>query len=278
MLNSFSEETLNKKVSNLTELLRHRAIHQPDKTAYIFLKDGESEEIRLTYQELDRQARSVAVHLQGLKAAGERALLLYPPSLNYIAAFFGCLYAGVVAVPMYPPHPTQPARSLPKLKGIAKNARPLVSITLSSIQTALEPLFSDDPDLGKMHWLATDNLSDDIGSDWQDPAIRTDAPAFFQYTSGSTGLPKGVMVSHANLLHNSGLIRKCFGHTHESRGVIWLPPYHDMGLIGGVLQPLFLRVSGRAYVTHGFSSEASPLAGSNLPLQSHDQRRSQFRL
>jgi amino acid adenylation domain-containing protein/non-ribosomal peptide synthase protein (TIGR01720 family) len=248
MTNSFPEVPV-KKFSNLADILCSRAQAQPDKTAYIFLKDGETEEARLTYKELDEQTRFVAAQLQSLGAAGERALLLYPPGLDYIAAFFGCLYARVMAVPVYPPHPARPERTMPRLRGIVKDARPFVALTASPILKMAESFFSQDSDLGKMHWLATDRSANEnqeseissIASGWlRDPSVNSDTLAFLQYTSGSTGSPKGVMVSHGNLLHNGRLMMSAFGQTEESVCVNWLPLYHDMGLIGNALQGLYV--------------------------------------
>lgn len=233
------KEKKNCQTHSLVDILCHRVQYQPDETGYIFLNDGELDETRLTYRELDRKARTIAVKLRSIGAAGERALLLYPPGLEYICAFFGCLYAGVTAVPVYPPHPARLERTLPRLKNIAKDARPFAVMTSSSILTTAEPFLSEDPDFGNAKWLSTDNIPTDGASGWQIPSFTKDSLAFLQYTSGSTGIPKGVMVSHENLICNLDLIQICFGNTHDSLGVIWLPPYHDMGLIGGILQPLY---------------------------------------
>lgn len=226
--------------STLVELLRRRALYQPDRRAYTFLVDGETEEAHLTYEELDRQARTIGALLQSVGAAGGRALLLYPPGLEYIAAFFGCLYAGVVAVPVYPPNPVRLERTLPRFRAIANDAQPLVALTTSPILSVADALFTQDPDFQAIHWLTTDNIAGDLAEEWQDSdVVESDSLAFLQYTSGSTAAPKGVMVAHSNLLHNLSLIHQCFEVTPDSRGVIWLPPYHDMGLIGGLLQPLY---------------------------------------
>ncbi len=222
--------------ATVVDLLRYRAIYQPQQTAYTFLVDGETEEVSITYQELDMQSRNIAAYLQFLGQRGERALLLYQPGLEYIIAFFACLYAGVVAVPAYPPRPNKP---LPRLQAIVTDAQAKVALTTTSILTNIQGQFSQNPDLVGLQWLATDTIANDSIQKWQQPHINSDTLAFLQYTSGSTGTPKGVMVSHGNLLHNSDLIYKCFGHNSHSHGVIWLPPYHDMGLIGGILQPLY---------------------------------------
>ncbi len=230
---TYSEKHL---ASTVSGILRQRATRQPEQLAYIFLVDGETEERSLTYAELDRQARAIGALLQDLGATGGHALLLYPPGLEYIAAFFGCLYAGMVAVPSYPPRLNRPDS---RLKSIIADAQATVALTTMQILSNIERRFAHTPDLKALHWLATDDLGDELAEEWDDPVATSDTLAFLQYTSGSTASPKGVMVSHGNLLHNSALIHQCFGHTPDSRGVIWLPPYHDMGLIGGILQPLY---------------------------------------
>ncbi len=225
------------KFSTLVDLLGYRAQNQSDQTAYTFLEDGETEAGRLTYKELDRQARAIAFRLQSLDATGSRALLLYPPGLEFIAAFFGCLYAGVVAVPAYPPRRNQ---NMARLQAIVGSSQAAVALTTTSLLGNIEQRFAESPELADLRWLATDNIASDLAQAWQEPEVSSDTLAFIQYTSGSTGTPKGVMVSHGNLLHNSAAINECFADTPNSRGVSWLPPYHDMGLIGGVLQPLYV--------------------------------------
>ncbi len=215
------------------------AQHQPNQCSYIFLADGKTAEHKLTYGELDRQARAIAAALQALDVTGERALLLYPPGLAYIAAFFGCLYAGVVAVPVYPPLPARRSRDQHQWLAIASDAQPSVALTLSSMLPRVSELSAGAVHAPPLRWLATDTMAAELAEVWQPPVLSVDTVAFLQYTSGSMAAPKGVMLSHGNLLHNSALIQQAFEHTSKSRGVIWLPPYHDMGLIGGILQPLY---------------------------------------
>ncbi|MBF0099392.1 MAG: amino acid adenylation domain-containing protein [Desulfobacterales bacterium] len=225
--------------SNLVETLRHRAIHQPNKIGFTFLIDGESQKLTYTYTELDEKARSIAAHLQSQGKYQDRALLVYPPGLDYVAAFIGCLYAGIVAVPVYPPDPMRLQRTLPRLKAIIENVQPNYALTTASILTYIESILSQNPFFKPMRWIPTDTIDVAAAIDWTRPD-PTEAPiAFIQYTSGSTGSPKGVMISHDNLMSNSKQIQRSFGHTQDSVGVIWLPPYHDMGLIGGIVQPLY---------------------------------------
>jgi natural product biosynthesis luciferase-like monooxygenase protein len=221
--------------ATLVDLLCWRAAEQPNRLAYTFLADGESQETRLTYGELDRCARSGAALLRSLGVSGERVLLFYPPGLDYIAAFFACLYAGAIAVPVYPPRQN---KTLSRISAITADAQPAVALTTSQILSRISPLFASASDLASMRWLALEVEATGAEDEWREPSLTGDSLAFLQYTSGSTGAPKGVMLSHRNLLHNSTLLRHFFEYTSESRCVSWLPVYHDMGLIGGVLQPL----------------------------------------
>nr|VFK79808.1 MAG: hydroxymethylglutaryl-CoA synthase [Candidatus Kentron sp. SD] len=225
--------------STLVELLRHRAQAQPDKTTYTFLKDGETEEASLTYAQLDLRARAIAARLQRISAPGERALLLYHAGLDFIAAFFGCLYAGVVAVPTYPPRRN---RADPRFQAIATDARASVALTATDILSEIDSRLMETPEIPNPHWLATDALDGEAALGWSMPDINGDTLAFLQYTSGSTGTPKGVMVSHGNLLYNEEMVKQGFGHTEETVVVGWLPLFHDMGLIGNVLQPMYLGI------------------------------------
>ncbi len=225
--------------ATLVDLLRRRAHTQPHLPAYTFLLDRTGAESRLTYAEFEHQARAIGALLQQAGATGERVLLLYPPGLAYLAAFFGCLYAGAAAVPAYPPNPARLDRTLPRLRAIAEDARPVVGLTTTEILPLIGALAAQDPAFQSMRWLAADALPDDLAASWQPTTLDPASLAFLQYTSGSTATPKGVMLTHANLLHNSALIYQAFGHSAASRGVIWLPPYHDMGLIGGIIQPLY---------------------------------------
>lgn len=219
----------------LVDLLRHRAQYQGDRCAYRFSIDGESDVIDLSYRELDRRARSIAVYLQSFCAPGERLLLVYPPGLEYVVAFLGCLYAGMVAVPAYPPRPN---RSLSRLQSIFTDAGAAAALTTRGIFPSLERRWVDSPELVTLKWIVTD-LLDDAAEAWKAPDIGGETLAFLQYTSGSTATPKGVRVTHGNLLHNSKGIYHSFGLSSDCEVVSWLPMYHDMGLIGGVLQPLY---------------------------------------
>lgn len=231
-------ETLNlDSVGSLVDILRWRAQHQADNMAYTFVLDGGTQEISVTYAELDRRARSIGAWLQSAEAAGERVLLLYPQGLEYIAAFLGCLYAKAVAVPAYPP---RPKRSPDRLRSICNDARPKIALATSRIISQISSMPDQPLDMKGIRWQATDTIEEGLAERWRHTVIDGQTLTFLQYTSGSTARPKGVMVSHANLLHNERIIQQAFQQTEHSIIVGWLPLYHDMGLIGNVLQPLYV--------------------------------------
>ncbi|HEV7683496.1 MAG TPA: fatty acyl-AMP ligase [Pyrinomonadaceae bacterium] len=233
----FSE--LDQASYTFVDAMRLRAKQQPNKVACTFLVDGETEEVSLTYGELDRQARGVAAKLQLLETSGQTALLLYPYGLEFIAAFLGCLYGGVVALPAYPPLSPRQGRVITRITGIMEDAKPTVALTTSAVKNKVETLFTQISNTRPMRFLATDKVAAYLAEDWDGSPANRDATAFLQYTSGSTTTPKGVMVSHRNLIQNSSYIHHCFNTSPASRGMFWLPFYHDMGLIGGLLQTLY---------------------------------------
>jgi len=230
------------RISSLVELLQYRTFQNPEKRLYTFLANGETEDGYLTYKELDLRARAVGAYLQSLNLQGERALLLYPAGLDYIVAFMGCLYAGVIAVPAYPPRLN---RNLLRLQNIAQDSKAQAILTTSSIISKFEPLIAQTPGLSEVQWLITDNINTAIASRWLEPSITEDTLAFLQYTSGSVGTPKGVMVSHGNVLNNEKMIQTAFELHENSVSVGWLPIYHDMGLMANVLQTIY---SGSSYI------------------------------
>ncbi|WP_428305654.1 aminotransferase class I/II-fold pyridoxal phosphate-dependent enzyme [Lacipirellula sp.] len=223
--------------STLVELLRHRALHQGDDLGYRFLLDGEKSTLEWTYADVDRKARAIAASLQAMDMQGERALLLYPSGLDFVAAFFGCLYAGVIAVPAYPPRRN---RNMARIDAIANDAEAKIALTTFEVLERVQTMIADTPALQRIRWRATDQWDDELADQWRRPDVHGDTLAFLQYTSGSTGTPKGVMLTHSNLMHNSAMITYAFEHSRSGSGCFWLPLYHDMGLIGGILQPLYM--------------------------------------
>ncbi|RLS80683.1 MAG: aminotransferase class I/II-fold pyridoxal phosphate-dependent enzyme, partial [Planctomycetota bacterium] len=220
----------------IVDLLRQRAAYRPHDRAFTFLVDGEHEELNITYAQLDRKARAVGAWLMDKGMVGKRVLLLYPSGLDFIAAFMGCLYGGAIAVPAYPPRKN---RSVERIEAIAVDADASVALTTRDVLDRFDSLRAAAPSLEHLIWKVDSELEPSWAERWDRPDIDGDTLAFLQYTSGSTGTPKGVMLSHENLLHNSLRIMQAFEITRSQSGVFWLPSFHDMGLIGGILVPLY---------------------------------------
>ncbi|MEM7384623.1 MAG: beta-ketoacyl synthase N-terminal-like domain-containing protein, partial [Verrucomicrobiota bacterium] len=219
----------------ITDLVAWRAEHESDRIAFRFEeKAGGENPTTLTYGQLHRQALGVAALIRTFAASGEegqpRVVVAEEPGLNFVVAFVGCLYAGCIAVPVQSPRGRILSRD-DRLGRLIEDADPVVII--SSQETG-----------DQWRAIAGSVESVHLGGAPKPPSLLEPAPvvesdiAFIQYTSGSTGDPKGVAVTFGNLSHNLEQIRHRFGHGADSRGVIWLPPYHDMGLIGGILQPI----------------------------------------
>ncbi|MDH1658192.1 non-ribosomal peptide synthetase [Pseudomonas mosselii] len=224
---------------SLVQALAQRAAQTPERIALRFLADAPGEQAVLSYRDLDQRARTIAAALQARAGFGERAVLLFPSGPDYVAAFFGCLYAGVIAVPAYPPESSRQHHQ-ERLLSIIDDAEPRLLLTVEALCDSLQGLEAlagaSAPGL-----LAVDRLDPQLAGQWREPQLKGNDIAFLQYTSGSTALPKGVQVSHGNLVANEQLIRQGFGIDLNPDDVIvsWLPLYHDMGLIGGLLQPIF---------------------------------------
>jgi acyl-CoA synthetase (AMP-forming)/AMP-acid ligase II len=218
------------------DVLRHHAQQTPDALSFAYLNQGTTISKQLTFGQLDRRARAIASTLQDQDLAGQRVLLLFPNDLDYIATFMGCLYAGVTAVPVYPP---QMGRQIDRMLSIRTDSGAKAMLTsamvLSMIQARV-PELMEAPEA----WIATDEIPDSAAEEWLSFSPHGDDLAFLQYTSGSTGQPKGVRITHGNLLHNQEVIKGLFRTDSSMVGVGWLPLYHDMGLIGNILHSLYL--------------------------------------
>ncbi|MDA0167610.1 fatty acyl-AMP ligase [Solirubrobacter taibaiensis] len=216
----------------LPEVIRDRARLAPGAPAFTYLPDGERVAATLSFGELDAEVRALAATLLERAQPGDRALLLYPHGLDFVRAFLACLYTGIVAVPAYPPrlgdrHGAAPAQR------VASDCDASLLLTTAEAAERVRAW-------GALQTLATDMPALAAVSDWEPRPVRPDHLAFLQYTSGSTAAPKGVMVTHGNLLHSERMIASAFGHTSASTFVDWLPLYHDMGLVGSLLQPLYV--------------------------------------
>jgi amino acid adenylation domain-containing protein len=225
-----------KNWKTLNELLESRAAAFSEKTIYNLLTNGVTVSGSQTYGELDLKAKAIAAHLQDTFRPGDRVLLLFPQDLDYIAAFFGCLYAGMIAVPAYPPRNN---RNFGRLETLIYDSGAAGALLSSVIENRIKRMMSDSPLLSRLRLVNTDSITA-TGDDYRTVAVTEDSIAFLQYTSGSTSDPKGVIVTHGNLIQNQEMIRRLFRQSSESVILGWLPLYHDMGLIGNVLQPLYV--------------------------------------
>lgn len=223
--------------STLIEILHWRALHQPDRRAYTFLIDGEEQTKHLTYGELDQKAQTIGSMLQDYGVVGDRALLLYPPGLEYIEAFLGCFYAGIIAVPTYSPDPTRLNRSLNRLRTIVQDAQPKVVLTTAATLSQVAELLTQFPDLEAIPWIVTDNMPKTMTRPM--PVVGENTIAFLQYTSGSTSTPKGVIVNHKNIMENAANLGTGWEYTPDNISLTWLPTFHDLGLMDGIIQPLY---------------------------------------
>ncbi|WP_067976711.1 fatty acyl-AMP ligase [Mycolicibacter icosiumassiliensis] len=218
----------------LVDLLRLQAARYGDKVAFSFAPDGKKVIDRLTFRELDAKAQAVAATLQRQGAAGQRALVICRPGLDSIVSFFGCFYAGAIAVPVDTP--------LARLKLVAPDAQASFAVATAATQNQLQALAADVPGMSGLQWCATDQPTANPG-DWDRPDIDPSTTALIQYTSGSTKSPKGVVVTHGNLIHNLEAIRRAWRGDENARSVYFLPQQHDMGLIGGVLEMVYVGCS-----------------------------------
>lgn len=224
---------------SMVEVLQTRASQTPDALAFSWLSDGLEEGSRLTYGELDRAARAIAVALRDVAGPGERALLVYAPGLEFIAGFFGCQYAGIVPVPAYPPRLDRLAQGWQLLATLAADCEPRLLLTGGPAAGFVAGSAGLIGDQARLTSVVTDTVDLAWAQQWREPPTDLDALALLQYTSGSTANPKGVKITHRSLMHNEVMIQAAFEHSGEGGGVSWLPPYHDMGLIGGLLQVVF---------------------------------------
>ncbi len=241
------------RLSTLVELLEARA--ESSAGSFNFIKDG-SNAGELDFAKLAEEARAIAVRLRQEAPVGRRALLLYPPGLDFLTAFFGCLYAGIVAVPLPSPERARLKRALPRLQAIVNDAEPtLILATKAGAEELQGPIAAILPEL---RWVTTDSLDPALRSQWRMPPARPDGIAYFQYTSGSTRTPRGVVLTHANLLRNLHCFSRAMGYHSDSVEVTWMPHFHDYGLVGGLLNALYCDIP--AYML-------SPLALLKRPVQ-----------
>jgi len=225
--------------TSLAQILHRRAERHPERRALTYITRGTEERKAYSFAGLDARARTIAALLKAHGMEGERVLLLYPQGAEYVEAFLGCLYAGTVAVPAYPPDPTRLERTLGRLLGIIADCRPRMVLSTTEICSMAEAFAEQVPGLSELKWLATNQEDLGVGPLESPTLVRGEQLAFLQYTSGSTSSPKGVMVSHGNLLANLAHIRGSVKLGEDSCSVTWLPSFHDMGLVDGLLEGFY---------------------------------------
>ncbi|NQZ58795.1 MAG: fatty acyl-AMP ligase, partial [Lentisphaeraceae bacterium] len=223
------------------DVMRTQSEKYSNKTAYAFYDDSGKVQKKLSFNAVERASRELAAHLLTFCETGNRALILCPAGADYVISFLACLQAGIVAVPAYPPANN---RHMDRLLSVAEDCDADLIIS-NSVTTEKLLKMADSSTLLKDRQLIAMDKEFESSADINLPLVKPEELAFLQYTSGSTGNPKGVMVTHGNLIANSLVIQRAMQQDDSSIGVSWLPPYHDMGLIGGILQPLF-----SAYTMH----------------------------
>lgn len=238
------EETTALPWPTLVDMCLDRAEVDPERRSFVFLEDGETESDSLTLGQLDRQAKAIATRLSKSTAAGSRALLAYPPGLEFLCAFMGCLYAGVIAVPIAPIERGRDTARIRHLRSLMESAGPEALLSTASAMPGITDIIGALDVRTGLTLMSTDETDLDLAEAWSRPETESDDVAYLQYSSGSTGAPKGVVLTHRNVLSNLALI-----HENGARGeddgqpgppvVLWLPMFHDMGLVNGLLQPLF---------------------------------------
>lgn len=222
--------------------IRKKALSHPDSPALSFLPDGKAENAELcSYSRLDMRARAIAAAIQATgQGDGRPVLLMLPPGLEFIAAFFGCLYARAIAVPMTPPGLARMARTFNRLARIVEDSGSRVFITSARLRKAVEELAERVHFADSIRIICLDETDDALSRSWQELPLTTHTPGWLQYTSGSTSSPKGVIITHGNIMANLDSIAGHMRLRENIPTVSWLPPFHDMGLVGGILTPLHL--------------------------------------
>ncbi len=234
-----------------SEVLHVRAEGRPDDLAFRWLDDGGVEGESFSFSELHGRALALAALLRERLPAGARVLLLLPPGLDYVVSVYACFHAGAIGVCAAPPQPKRLHRTLPRLLAIAADADAHAVIAPAAMRDAAQGFLEGDQALAQAVWIAPEDAGATPPGDAAPYVGRPDEVAFLQYTSGSTGDPRGVMLTHGNLVEHSEAIARAFGNSDDVRGYSWLPPYHDMGLIGCILQPVYAGFEG--YLTSPIS-------------------------
>jgi len=228
--------------TNILTVLESFATSKPDEVLYSFFEQGDTLSCTLTYGQLEQRSKKIASRLQSQVSQGTRAVLIYPPGLDFMVAFLGCLYAGVIAIPAPSLETFGQSRIIARLEAIIEDAQPDVILTTEKLQPQLAKLSSDTGQIGTSQVLGTDNLDDSWDTEWVRQEKIGDDIAYLQYTSGSTSKPKGVVITHENLISNLAHTTKALNYNSDSIIANWMPHFHDAGLVAGLLQSLYLGI------------------------------------
>jgi len=229
--------------SNLVTLLGHWAADRPDRMAYSFLKEDKTISSTLSYQKLEQQAKAIAALIQSQTIPGNRILLIYPPGVEFCSAFFGCLCAGAIAVPVPAPEIFGRSRIVSRINTIAGDAQISMILTTEQIKGRLEKLDSWTSQFSSKKLLVTDDINSEWANKWQEPDISHKTIAYLQYTSGSTADPKGAMIGYESLMSNLAYRQAIIGYQSDSIIANWTPHFHDYGLVAGLISALYAGIS-----------------------------------
>ncbi len=233
-----TESKPNYALNTFADIVEFRAKSEPTKEAFSYFTDGEDEHISWSYQDLKNAIAFVANHLNQHNVIGRQVVLLFEPGLAFIAAYLATISSGAIAVPSHPP---MGKRQIKRLRDLIENSEPALVIYSDVIKSSTPQLAAvmEESQQTGIEFAEVNVPAKPTEMEWVHPRVNPDDIAMLQYTSASTGDPKGVMLSQLNLVKNSEAIYKWLGPHNARKGCIWLPPYHDMGLLGGIMQPLY---------------------------------------
>lgn len=223
-------------MQSIVDVIKNHVKNKPNHYVYHYIESEEKAPITLTFKQLDEEAQTIAYEILKYAKPGDRVLMLYRPGLAFISAFLACLYTGTIAVSVYPP---RPGESIDRLQKIIEDSGTMMILMGNKILPIAQKLFSNIPSIVSLPFIETEKIKEQENNLSLGQFVNKENVAFLQYTSGSTGSPKGVMVTHGNIMSNMKILHEVIGDVN-TRGASWLPHFHDMGLIGGILLPLYL--------------------------------------
>jgi len=230
-------EPLVHNCTTYTDVIKNWTNKKPNHVVFRFLQDGINENESFTYNQLETRSKALGAAMQNIGKKGDRVLLLFQPGLSYVASLYACFYSGFIAVPAYPPRRN---KGIERIHTIINDSEATICLVSQQVYNDVKNNLQNDNILNKLKWIIYEDITDGDAEKFNETIISANDVALIQYTSGSTGNPKGVMITQLNILYNSEYIRQSFGLNDKSVGVNWLPIFHDMGLIGGILQAAYV--------------------------------------